>query len=79
MTTRPSAILLATLEATALQYDQSQLSNAQNDLWPHPWSYVILLMLLSVHGELETRAAGVIRRLANDNARTGGDYALSEM
>lgn len=79
LTTGPSAILLGTLEATALQYDSSQLSNAQKDLWPHPWRNVILFMPLSVHRELETRAARIIRRLPNDHAQTSRDYALSEM
>lgn len=79
MTTGLSTILSVTLEAMALQYDQGQPSNAQNDLWPHPWRNVILFMLLSVHGELETKAARIIRRPPNDNALTSGDYILSEM
>lgn len=78
-TTGPSAILSVTLEATALQYDQSQLSNAQDDHRPHPWRNVILFMLLSVHEELEARAARVIRRLPNDKAWMSRDCALSEM
>lgn len=79
MTTGLSAILLVTLEVMALQYDQSQLSNAQSDFWPHPWRNVILFVLLSAHWEFETKAARIIRRLPNDNAQTSGDYALSEM
>lgn len=79
LTTGPSAIGLATLEAMALQYDWSQLSNAQNDLWPHPWRNVILFMALSARGELGARAARIIRSLPNDDAQTSRDYALSEM
>lgn len=64
---------------TAFQYHYSQLSNAQNDLWSHPWRNVILSMSLSVCGELETRVARIIRRLSNDSAQISRDSTLSEM
>lgn len=78
LTTGPSAILLATLEAMALQYDWSQLSNAQNDLWPHPWRNVILFMSLSVRGELGARAARIIRSLPNDDAQTSREITYCQ-